>query len=166
MLHPNTQNFVSLELICQLQVSEMVHFDFNSEEMLMTTLQSHISGIDPLSRCTNMLFNLSKKSENYFLVVIVERIYGSDDNSAYVSPAKIHKNPKARAESAQVSVVFLSPSICFLELIIVFNFFSLQRFAKNASKYGYLRRPFAWTAHRLFQRSENEEINLVEGTFF
>ncbi len=112
----------------------MVHFDFNSEEMLMRNLQSHLSGIDPLSRCTNMLFNLSKKSENYFLVVIVERIYGSDDNSAYISPAKIHKNPKARAESAQVSIIFFPPSICFLEFAIIFNFVFSSAFCQKCIK--------------------------------
>ena len=85
-----------------MQVSEMAHFDFNSEEMLTSLLHPHLSGIDPLSRCTNMLFNLSKQSDRYFLVVIVERLYGSDDNLAYVSPGKFHKNPKARAELIEV----------------------------------------------------------------
>ena len=89
-------------VIHPLQVSEMVHFDFNPEEMLTAALHPHLSGIDPLSRCTNMLFNLSKQSDRYFLVVIVERLYGSDDNSAYVSPGKFHKNPKARAELIEV----------------------------------------------------------------
>ena len=85
----------------------MVHFDFNSPEMLMMALNPHLSGIDPLSRCTNMLFNLSKQSEHYFLVVIVERLYGSDDNAVYISPGKIHKNAKARAELLQVSSHFI-----------------------------------------------------------
>ena len=103
----------------QLQVSEMVHFDFNSEEMLFSTLQPHLSGIDPLSRCTNMLFNLSQRSEHYFLVVIVERLYGSDDDSSYAAPAKILKNPKARAELVQVSTMFL---FLLNPLSVVFNF--------------------------------------------
>jgi hypothetical protein len=93
---------LSIFVIYPLQVSEMVHFDFNPEEMLTAALHPHLSGIDPLSRCTNMLFNLSKQSDRYFLVVIVERLYGSDDNSAYVSPGKFHKNPKARAELIEV----------------------------------------------------------------
>ena len=103
----------------QLQVSEMVHFDFNSEEMLMNALHPHLSAIDPLSRCTNMLFNLSKQSEHYFLVVMVERLYGSDDNSAYISPGKIHKNSKARAELVQVSVQIIS-HLCMNNVIAFF----------------------------------------------
>ena len=38
-----------------------------------------------------------------------------------------------------------------------------QRLQKNASKYGYLRRPFAWSAHRLFKQSEGQALQLVEG---
>ena len=85
-----------------LQVSEMVHFDFNPQDMLIAALHPHLSGIDPLTRCTNMLFTMSKRSSRYFLVVIVERLYGSDDNSAYISPGKFLKNPKARAELIEV----------------------------------------------------------------
>jgi hypothetical protein len=84
----------------------MVHFDLNSQDMLLSVLQPHLFAIDPLSRCTNMLFNLSKQSQDLFLVVIVERLYGSDDNSVYVSPGKIHKNSKARAELVQVRIAF------------------------------------------------------------
>ena len=39
-----------------------------------------------------------------------------------------------------------------------------QRLSKNASKYGYARRPFAWTAHRLFEHRENQ-LHLVEGVY-
>jgi hypothetical protein len=38
-----------------------------------------------------------------------------------------------------------------------------QRFTKNASKYGYSRRPFAWTAHRLFEYIDDEGLRLVQG---
>jgi hypothetical protein len=80
----------------------MVHFDLNPQEMLLSSLHPHLFAIDPLSRCTNMLFNLSNQSQDIFLVVIIERLYGSDDNSAYIYPGKIHNNSKARAELVQV----------------------------------------------------------------
>jgi hypothetical protein len=80
----------------------MVHFDLNSQEMLLSALHPHLFAIDPLSRCTNMLFNLSNQNQDLFLVVIVERLYGSDDNSVYINPGKIHNNSKARSELVQV----------------------------------------------------------------
>ena len=104
----------------------MVHFDLNSQEKLLSVLQPHLFAIDPLSRCTNMLFNLSKQSQDIFLVVIVERLYGSDDNSVYVSPGKIHNNSKARADLVQVCI-FLTHTIlnirlreCFCVILIGF----------------------------------------------
>jgi hypothetical protein len=89
-------------VIIALQVSEMVHFDFNSEEDLIAALHPHVSVIDPLSKCTNMLFNLSAPSPFYYLVVIVERLYGSDSSSVYSSPGKIHRNQKLRADLVEV----------------------------------------------------------------
>jgi hypothetical protein len=144
----------------------MVHFDLNSQEKLLSVLQPHLFAIDPLSRCTNMLFNLSKQSQDIFLVVIVERLYGSDDNSVYISPGKIHNNSKARADLVQVCIFFNSYDTLYpVARVFLCNFNRVhQRFAKNASKYFYSRRPFAWSAHRLFER-KGQELQVIEGKY-
>jgi hypothetical protein len=101
-------------------------------------------------------------------VIIAERLYGSDDNSAYSSPGKFHKNAKARAELVQVGTFLCHtnappsphhPTRLFFRSVLTLK----QRLNKNASKYGYLRRPFAWTAHRLFKRGGGGALRLSEG---